>query len=306
MSTVLRRVRPAGAVLVSALLLGACAGVPAERQNQGVQPATGRMLPGPGPKHIHGLGVDRDQLFLATHRGMFTVAPGQTRAVGYGSDRRDLKSLTMPRPGRLLSSGHRAPDARGRRAVGLIRSLDHGANWTAANRAGAADFHALQSRGSVIYGYDAARLRLMVSRDGGAHWRSRRLRPLAGLAIHPTSSPRVAVSTSRGVQLSGNSGRTFRTSAASPSHPGLLAWPRPSALILVDPSGVVSRSADGGDHFRRVGTLPGRPAALVASGHVLYAALIDGSVFRSDDGGRRWARRSLAFIDGGPHAGPVG
>jgi photosystem II stability/assembly factor-like uncharacterized protein len=57
-------------------------------------------------------------------------------------------------------------------------------------------------------------------------------------------------------------------------------------------TGLLMVSSDGGEKFRAVGRLPDVPVAvLAASRRELYAALHDGTVLESQDGGRTWARR---------------
>ena len=73
---------------------------------------------------------------------------------------------------------------------------------------------------------------------------------------------------------------------------GLLAWSAPRRLFLVDGSGQVLRSPDGGKRWQPVGSIDGQPAAFMADGTVLYAALTDGTVKRSTDGGRSWTVRA--------------
>ena len=57
--------------------------------------------------------------------------------------------------------------------------------------------------------------------------------------------------------------------------------------------GGVSRSDDIGKAWRKVGNLGGQPAAFESEGESdLYAALHDGTVKRSVDGGESWGVRS--------------
>jgi photosystem II stability/assembly factor-like uncharacterized protein len=74
---------------------------------------------------------------------------------------------------------------------------------------------------------------------------------------------------------------------------GLLAWPTHDRLYLVDPSGWVSTSANGGQTFTRKGRIGGQPAAILATSRdELYAALHDGTIKHSTDGGVLWTVRS--------------
>jgi hypothetical protein len=74
---------------------------------------------------------------------------------------------------------------------------------------------------------------------------------------------------------------------------GLLAWPAPERLFLVDGGGNVFQSTNGGGRFERRGSLGGQPAALLGQGaDELYAALHDGTVKHSNDAGSTWTVRS--------------
>ena len=149
----------------------------------------------------------------------------------------------------------------------------------------------LRSAGRQIYGFNSGTGKLMTSTDGGREWTERA--PPAGmfdLTIDPTDSQRIVASTELGLFVSVDSGegwRPLRDDAA-----GLLAWPAPDSLFLVDGEGQVSRSADGGESFEAVGSIGGPPSAFVSHGEELYAALGDGKVTRSTNGGEKWTVRA--------------
>jgi len=131
----------------------------------------------------------------------------------------------------------------------------------------------------------------MVSSDGGRSWQQR-MPPAGvfGLAIDPANRDRVVVSTERGLFSSTTAGKSWRPVDARLA--GLLAWPRPKQLYLIDGQGQVQLSRDGGRVWQVVGDVGGQPAAFIASGTDLYAALGDGSVKRLTDGGRLWTVRA--------------
>ncbi len=53
-------------------------------------------------------------------------------------------------------------------------------------------------------------------------------------------------------------------------------------------------SEDAGREWRNRGNVGGQPVAFIASGQDLYAALADGTVVHSDDGGDGWTVRTEA------------
>jgi hypothetical protein len=251
----------------------------------------------PGPVHVHGLGINPTDkaLFIATHSGTYRVPRGAARAVRVGEGRQDTMGFTIVGPDRFLGSGHPDPQAMREQNLppnlGLIESTDGGRTWTPISLLGEADFHVLRSRGSQVYGFDSTGGRLLVSRDAGRTW-SRRPIPagLIDLALHPQRSSHVVAATERGLIASTDDGRRWR--ALSPGV-GLLAWPAPRALLLVDGAGQVHVSRNAGQGWIAIGNIGGQPAAFYAApGRELYVALHDGTVKRSADGGRSWELRT--------------
>jgi hypothetical protein len=250
-----------------------------------------------GPVHVHGLGINPadNALFIATHTGTYRVPPDARQAVRVGDSRQDTMGFTIVGPNRFLGSGH--PDPRGVNEqnlppnLGLIESTDGGRTWTPISLLGEADFHVLRSHGSRVYGFDSTNRRFLVSADNGRTW-SRRSDPggMIDLAVHPQMPSHVVAATQRGVAASADDGRSWRARAG---RVGLLAWPMPSALFLVDGAGQVHASRDAGKRWSAVGDIAGQPAAFYAeTAQELYVALHDGTVKRSADGGRSWVVRS--------------
>lgn len=259
---------------------------------------TGVPSTDPGPIHVHGLGIDPadGSLFIATHTGLFRVGKDSRKAIRVGDRHQDTMGFSIVGPNRFLGSGH--PDARERSLpphLGLIESTDAGKTWTPISLLGEADFHVLRSAGRHVYGYDASGDRLLASANEGRSWQElEQPGPILDLAPDP-SDPRRLVATAlggseRGVYVSGDGGASWdRLNDAV----GLLAWPAPERLYLVDGDGTVLRSGDAGRTLAPRGRIGGQPAALLAVGKdELYAALHDGTIKRSTDGGSTWSVRS--------------
>lgn len=227
---------------------------------------------------------------MATHYGLFRAPRGQARLKRAGESRQDTMGFSVVGSDRFLGSGHPDPAAGGPSSVGLIVSKNQGRSWRTVSLAGKADFHVLRSSGRYVYGSSGDRI--MVSDDDGRSWASRT--PPADvfdLAIDPASPRRVVASTAGGIFGSGDAGGRWRRLAADRA--GLLAWPKPETLVLVDGQGAVSRSADGGRTFASAGgSIGGPPSALVSAPDGLLAALGNGSVLRTDDDGSSWEVRA--------------
>jgi hypothetical protein len=258
--------------------------------------ANGPVIEDPGPVHVHGLGINEADgaLFVATHTGLFRAAPGERRASRVGGRFQDTMGFTVVGPNHFLGSGH--PDGRDKLPpfLGLIRTRDAGRDWDPVSLLGKRDFHVLEASGRRIYGYgtdyESRQGGLLVSDDGGQSWQERLVpEPLLSLAIDPQDSDRVLASGEQGVYRSTDAAQGWRPLS---DEAGLLAWAQREAAYLVTLDGRVSRSADAGLSWEEVGDIGGQPAAFENAGRDLYAALHDGTVKVSNDGGRTWTVRS--------------
>ena len=253
----------------------------------------------PGPVHVHGLGVNPadNALFLATHTGLYRVDQGERKAERVGDRLQDTMGFTVVGPNRFLGSGH--PDLNEAQEqnlpplLGLIESTDKGESWQPISLLGEADFHVLRFSSDRVYGYDASNDRLLVSSDRGRNWSELdKPGPIVDLAVDPADDRRIIVASAGGLEEGLFESRDGGESWDHVSQAvGLLAWP--DQLYLIDGGGQVFASRDGGHRLEGQGELEGQPAALVAEGRrELYAALHDGTIKRSTDGGRSWTVRS--------------
>jgi photosystem II stability/assembly factor-like uncharacterized protein len=242
--------------------------------------------------HIHGLGVRDGNVYIATHYGLWVAPSGQLKARRFGDSRQDIMGFSLVAGRRFLGSGHPAPGDSGQPPnLGLIESRDGGRTWKNVSLLGEADFHVLEASGTQVYGVNSADGQLMASSDGGRAW-DRRTPPAGvfGLAIDPREPEQIVASTEKGVFASLNAGRGWRPLRDDIG--GLLAWPRPDALYLLDGEGGIQLSRNGGRDWKGTGNIGGQPAAFIANGDELYAALHDGTVKVSTDRGRTWSLRA--------------
>jgi hypothetical protein len=249
-----------------------------------------------GPVHVHGLGINPadNSLLIATHTGTYRVAPNERKARRIGGSRQDTMGFTVAGPNHFLGSGH--PDVQEAVSkdlpphLGLIESRDAGRTWRTLSLLGEADFHVLRFAGRRVYGYDASNDRLLVSADRGKTWREvNRPAPLLDLAVDPADAAHAVASGEGGLYETSNGGRTWRRIAPVI---GLLAWPEPRRLYLVDEGGSLRRSDDAGGWIR-IGEVGGQPAAFLAqTEEELYVALHDGTIKQSRDASRTWQVRS--------------
>jgi len=264
----------------------------------GEETFTGVPFADPGPIHVHGLGINPadGSLFIATHTGLFRVGAASRKAVRVADRNQDTMGFSVVGPNRFIGSGH--PDRREQSLpplLGLIESADAGKSWKPISLLGDADFHVLRSLGKRVYGYDASNDRLLASADEGRGWKELdKPAPIVDLAPNP-SDPQQLVTTAiggldQGMYGSSNGGDSWKRLNYAV---GLLAWPTPGRLYLVDDQGDVLVSSNGGRTLTRQGEIGGQPAALLAVGKdELYVALHDGTIKRSADGGIIWTVRS--------------
>jgi hypothetical protein len=278
-------------LLVTSLGAAGCGGEEgSERSSPGVS------VEDPGPVHVHGLGVNPadDALFVATHTGLFRAAPGQRKAERVAGRYQDTMGFTVVGPDRFLGSGH--PDGRDDLPpfLGLMRTDDAGGSWKPVSLLGERDFHVLEASGTRVYGYGSdfktRQEGLLVSDDGGRSWEERTVpEPLVSLAIDPEDPDRVLAAGEIGLYSSSDGARRWTSLSGEP---GLLAWPSGGSVYAVAPDGGISRSAAQASDWEPVGDTGGPPSAFESAGGELYVALHDGTVKRSDDGGRSWTVRS--------------
>ncbi|MBA2642910.1 MAG: hypothetical protein H0U82_08295 [Actinobacteria bacterium] len=250
-----------------------------------------------GPVHVHGLGINPADgaLFIATHTGLYRSGEGDSKSIRVGDSRQDTMGFSVVGADRFLGSGH--PDLRQDLPplLGLIESTNEGRSWEPISLLGEADFHVLRSADDRVYGYDSSNDRLMVSGDAGRTWEEvERPAPLLDLAADPDDNMHVvaagASDSDQGLYESGNGGRSWKR-IGDPI--GLLAWPARDRLFLVDGAGSVFMSDDNGKSFEPRGEIGGQPAALLGQeAGELFAALHDGTIKRSTDGGATWTVRS--------------
>lgn len=290
----MRRAAPSATAVGFALLLAGCGGGTGDAAPDDQFTGVPLELQDPGAVHVHGLGYDQRQkiLYLATHTGMFELRDGATRAVRIGDRHQDTMGFTLVRPDLFLGSGH--PDARDALPprLGLIRSTDRGRSWTPASLLGEADFHVLRASGTTLYGLDAGNERLLASTDAGLSWTERAVpEALLDLAVDPADPEHLLGSGGAGVYRSQDGGRTWSPVAGGVS--GLLSWPAPRRAFLASLDGSLLSAAGATGPWRARGTLGAPVAALLAvTDRMLFAALHDGTIKRSTDGGATWKVRS--------------
>ena len=243
-------------------------------------------------EHVHGLGVNPADgaLFVATHRGLFRSAKGETTARRVGRSQQDIMGFSVLGRDHFIGSGHPDATSDAPPLLGLIESKDAGQTWRSVVLEGEADFHAIEPTGGGFYAHDVSSGQLFHGAVGGSGVSIVPPPPGAviDLAADPKRAERLFAATDRGLFWTRDQGRRWRATDRQLTglivHDGL-------KLVLVDESGGVHEGDPDGGEWRKVGAIGGAPAVLTASAGRLYAAVVDGPVVVSDDGGATWSVR---------------
>jgi hypothetical protein len=273
-----------GAFLV-AIALVAC-GDDQEEARQGPAP-----VGDPGIVHVHGLGRNPadGSLMIATHTGLFRAGAKGGKPERVAGRFQDTMGFTVVGPDHFLGSGHPA-SADDPAFLGLIESRDAGNNWRPISLRGEVDFHVLESRGDVVYGFgsdfETREARFLASEDGGRSWeRQSPPEPLTGLAIDPRDARHIVALGEQGGYVSRDGGSTWRPIDVPG---GLVTWTHEIGLVAADFRGVIRTAVDPMGEWKEIDRLNGSPAALEGVRGELLLATHDARVLSSRDGGKSW------------------
>jgi sortilin (neurotensin receptor 3) len=239
-------------------------------------------------------------LLMSTNTGMFTIAPGASEPErfegtletpdGPGKVSESLVTRYIG-PNELLGSGHPAAGETLPESLGLMRSEDAGKTWTSVSQLGKADFHAIKTSGDSIVGALFGQPEVLVSTDDGKTWETRAApEPVVALDVDPQDPNRWISSTANGIFMTTDGGGTWRQTEPVPNV--RFAWAESGELYRIDPGGPLKVSTDGGTQWEERGSTGGEPQALgIDDDGKLYAALLDGTVSVSEDGGRTFTEQ---------------
>lgn len=214
--------------------------------------------------HVHGIAADPrgDDLFVATHNGIFTVTPTGEVTGPIGGYDFDAMGFTVADE-TLFASGHPGPETPtelGSRNLGIIRSDDFGKSWSPVAFTSTEDFHALTAGpDGTLYGIGSSAIDLLISTDDGIEWT--RGAPLAAADIVATDDG-IYAAVEEGLQLSTDQGATFTLVAGAPVLYSLDARQDGTLIGAGIDGGLWSQATDG--TWEQLDSLVGRAQALAA------------------------------------------
>lgn len=238
----------------------------------------------PGMVHIHGLGINPadDQLYVATHYGLFRAGEDQAPQ-RVGDLAQDFMGFTVTGGDEFLASGHPDPADRSQPPhLGLIKSDDAGRSWESLSLNGSADFHALEYRHNRIYGHDSQSGRVMMSTDEKS-WQQRAEIAAHDLAVSPADANDILATTQQGLFRSADGAMTFGAVAGAPALV-FVSWPDSGPLIGADAQGTLYTSIDG-QTWQPQHRLNATPQALLAAGDRQVYVATDTAIYQSGDDG---------------------
>lgn len=228
----------------------------------------------PSIEHVHGIAADPrgDDLFVATHNGIFTVTPTGEVSGPIGGYDFDAMGFTIADE-TLFASGHPGPETPtelGSRNLGIIRSDDFGESWSPVAFTSTEDFHVLTAGpDGTLYGIGSSGIDLLIGSDDGVKWTHGA--PLAAADIVVTSDG-IYAAVEEGLQLSTDRGMTFTLVDGAPVLYSIDARPDGTIVGAGIDGGLWSQGPDGA--WEKLGSLIGTTQALAAI-HADRIALVD-------------------------------
>ena len=260
-----------------------------------------RLVDPAKPPLINSFDIAPDGSFLlTTNKGFFRISKDgkkltrQVSRVTYRGKRSSLGTflaVNATPEGTLLGSGH--PDDKDSglpQFLGFLESKDDGKTWDVVSRLGLADLHVMHQQFGRLYAFDAVIGAILVSEDGGKNWTEhptpREL--IADFVIDPEDENYILAAGEQNLFRSTDGGDSWRP--LTPANGRRMAWPSQKVLISTDREGTVQLSEDRGETWKDVGRIEGEPWRLKAvDDETLYAALSDGTIVKTDDGGGAWS-----------------
>ena len=228
-------------------------------------------------EHVHSVATDGEEFFLASHHGLYAWSEGSWHLRG---EEFDVMGLAVDDEV-FFASGHPGPTQDLPNPLGLLVSSDGGETWAAESLTGEVDFHLLEVAGNTMIGVAANYGMVVASVDGGDTWASLEIPNLTSLALNPSQSDEILMTSDGLLMLSTDAGRTFSPIEA-PARVSLAEWSGTN-IFLSTSSGLARSSAPGGPFIALSQVF--RNVSHIAAYDNTVIVLDDQGVHVSDDAG---------------------
>lgn len=240
------------------------------------------------PEHLHDVMFedDSDSVLVASHNGVWRLAPGEAAAIGPAT--LHVRALAAS-SGVIFAAGSPQP---GTDLTGVMQSDDSGRTWSTTGTGGGLDIRALVIDGVNVIAADGSPSRIVAS-SARVVWRQRSIGPSVSRMVTDPQEISQLLAIADGMFQRGYEGGTgwrIDPVATSPAPELLdLEWPSASLLYALSGDDDVFASADSGQSWSLAGSAPRNAVALDVrnSDGWLAIATSDGRVAISQDG-RSW------------------
>lgn len=157
-------------------------------------------------EHVHSVGTDGQQVFLASHHGLYSWTDESWRLVG---EEFDVMGLAID-DDVFYASGHPGPTQDLPNPLGILVSSDAGKTWIPESLTGEVDFHLLEVVGATRVGVAANYGVVVGSEDGGVTWSTLDVPSLTSISLNPANGADMLLASEGLLLLSTDAGRTFQ------------------------------------------------------------------------------------------------
>ena len=230
--------------------------------------------------HIHGVKVFGKKVLMPTHEGLYRYRAANSMKRVHGPIF-DVMGLGVY-GNTLYASGHPGAKSDFAQPVGLISSIDGGANWKQISLKGEVDFHMLEVGKFDMYGADSGSGQLMHSADKGRSWKKLGANKYSDIA--PLNSKKgAAYALLQGSLL--ETGDSFATTTVIKTKMKWSSIELVGSTIYSSSGREIYCSSDGAVTWRKIASFADEISSISANAQ-LFAVVAGASIYLSRDSGK--------------------
>ncbi len=157
--------------------------------------------------HIHSVATDGENIYVASHHGLYLWQENQWQLQG---DEFDVMGLAITGTD-FYASGHPGKKHNLPDPVGVLVSKDQGQTWTPVSLTGKVDFHLLEVSGENFIGVAANYDSVLKSSDYAKNWEPVQVPRFSDMTLNPDSPDELLLSGEDGLSLSKDFAQSFAT-----------------------------------------------------------------------------------------------